>query len=118
MFSGAETEWFPTLGESWHVPHVPGIEAKFKSSFSPATPVMLIGFELNSIWPRTILARRSFRDALAHASKRLKRMGVNGVSRGFPPSGSLMPTKKAGVIWVARLTGPPDAPFSLRAPAR
>src|SRR5205085_2872509 len=23
MFKGAETEWLPTLGESWHVPQVP-----------------------------------------------------------------------------------------------
>ena len=34
------------------------MEARFKSSLSPATPVMLIGFELNRVWPRTMLARR------------------------------------------------------------
>src|SRR5689334_19946273 len=58
IFNGAETEWLPTLGESWQVPQVPEKEARFRSSLRPPTPVILIGFELNRAWPRAMLACR------------------------------------------------------------
>src|SRR5262249_54410630 len=96
MLTGSDTEWFPTLGESWQVPHVPGIVARFKSSFKPPTAVMLIGFELNNTSPRAMLARavetKSECDGLSHALKRLKIVGVKAVPFGFPPRGSLIPT--------------------------
>src|SRR5580658_138197 len=122
MFSGADTEWFPTLGESWHVPQVPGITARFRTSFNPPTPVMLIGLELNTVWPRAMLARLEAPKnppcpAKLQALKRLKITGVNVVPNGLLPSGSFMPTKKAGVVSSAKLDGPPAAPFPLKEPA-
>jgi len=58
MFSGADTEWLPTLGASWHVPQVP-VSSLPMMSLSPPTPVMLMVRELNSVCPRRILARRA-----------------------------------------------------------
>src|SRR3954462_12936759 len=118
LWRGAHPEWWAGLKESWQVPQVPGIDARFKSSFRPATPVMTIGLELKRAWPRAMLARRLFMlspsscpsslrfGAFAQASKRLKMTGVNGVACGFPPSGSLIPTKNAGVVLVPRMEGP------------
>jgi hypothetical protein len=49
MFNGAETEWLPTLGASWQVPHVPENDVGSPvTSFIPATPEIVIGFELNT----------------------------------------------------------------------
>jgi hypothetical protein len=69
MFSGAETEWLPTLGESWQIPQVPWMTGRPVASLSPPTPVMLMVRELKSVCPRRILARRaaaSPEDALTH----------------------------------------------------
>src|SRR5580765_3950282 len=109
MLSGADTEWLPALGESWHVPHVPGIDATFKSSLRPATPVIWMGLELNKVCPRRIWARalpESANGCFAQPSKRLKITGVNGIPFGFPPRGSLMPIKNSGTVFVAIMAGP------------
>jgi hypothetical protein len=47
----------PTFGESWHVVHVPGIDATCSSSFSPLTPVILTAWVLKISWPRATAAR-------------------------------------------------------------
>src|SRR5262245_65679758 len=99
MFSGADTEWLPTLGASWHVPQVPASGLPM-TSLIPATSVMLMVRELNSVCPRRILARRaaatSSEDALAQELlNNVKITGVNGVPNWFPAgNGSLMLTKK------------------------
>src|SRR5579862_7213473 len=107
MFSGAGKEWSPTFGESWQVPQLPVREANPNTSFMPATPVMLIGFVLNTAWPRTILARAGFCE-FAQASTRLKIAGLNGVPKGLKPKlggkESLIPIKNC---CDASATGPP-----------
>ena len=76
------------------MPHVPGIVARPRLSLSPATPVMLIGFELNSVWPRAMLARRLAWSScspcaagFAQALNRSKITGVNGTPCGLAPRG-------------------------------
>jgi hypothetical protein len=52
--SGALTEWLPTLGVSWQVPQNPGMLVTLRSSFRPATPVMLMLVLLKTSSPRAI----------------------------------------------------------------
>src|SRR5262245_34589577 len=99
MLSGAFTEWLPTFGESWHVVHVPAIDATCNSSFSPLTPVMSMGCVLKRAWPRATAARAAAYGACddavdgAHASNSVNARGSNAAPDGFWPSGSLMPMK-------------------------
>jgi len=58
---GSFFEWLPTLGESWQVPQVPTIvfapSGSLANKLSPFTPLIVIGFVLNSISPRATDAR-------------------------------------------------------------
>ena len=87
MLSGALTEWLPTFGVSWQMVQVPmnGLgnrdAVRERQLFKPATPVIMIGFVLNSSWPRTIArrarsARRAAEPASAHASNSVNALGI------------------------------------------
>src|SRR5580698_2570538 len=96
---GSGNEWLPTFGLEGQVPHVPGMDATPRTSFSPPTPVISIGLELNSASPRAILARREFSMPenrpswceFAHALNKLKMAGLNVVPGLSFPKGSLIP---------------------------
>ena len=74
MFKGVGKEWLPTFGVSWQVPQLPCSEEMppatkppaDTSSLMPATPVMLMGFELNMACPRATAARGEV-DGIARA---------------------------------------------------
>src|SRR5580765_123669 len=95
MLSGVGNEWLPTLGVSWHVPQKPattGMPPGTRppadlSSLSPATPVMLMGVELNSASPRATAALGSCRGSVDHVPKRLKTAGLKGPLAGFSKAG-------------------------------
>src|SRR5689334_6005678 len=84
MLSGVGNESFPTLGEWWHVPQVPGITDRPSSSFNPDTPAMLIGLLLNRAWPRAMLARSRF--TTEPADCRLDQASNNRKITGEKPS--------------------------------
>src|SRR5262250_452301 len=96
MFSGAETEWLPTLKVSWHVPHVPSKGCEIEGG-SPSTPFMCNGVELNSVWPRRILARAALVPLSLAASthnwlNNVKTIGVNDLGvQSFGAKLLLMP---------------------------
>jgi hypothetical protein len=107
------------LGESWQVPHVPVKDAGIPvTSLIPATPEIVIAFELKITLPLAILARAVDRE-LIQASYKLKIMGLNGAPVGLSPKlagkESLMPMKNS---CEANATGPPVARPSFRKPAR
>ena len=119
IFNGAETEWSPAFGLSWHVPQVPEKDAGSPgTSLIPATPEIVIGFELKTACPRAMLARAGLCE-FAQASYRLKILGSNGAPVGLKPklagNESLMPMKNCCDAIAA---GPPVAPATFSAPAR
>src|SRR5579871_3203513 len=118
MFRGADTEWLPALGVSWHVPHDPIKEAgRPGTSLIPATPEMVIGLPLKTASPRAMLARRGDCELL-QALNKLKIFGLNGAPEGLNPKlggkESFIPMKNG---WAASATGPPETPAELSEPA-
>ena len=87
------------MGESWQVPHVPVNDAGIPvTSLIPATPEIVIGFELNMACPLAMLARAVDREFF-QASYKLKIFGLNGAPVGLNPKlagkESLMPMKNS-----------------------
>src|SRR6266496_553407 len=73
------------LGESWQVPHVPVKDVGTPvTSLMPATPEIVIGFELNTLCPLAMLAR-AFNREFFQASNKLKISGLNGAPVGLNP---------------------------------
>src|SRR6266704_6150046 len=89
---------------SWQVPQVPSSEGippatrppADKSSLIPATPVMVIGFELKIACPRATAARGVGEGSDAHAPNVSKIAEVNWPSPGVtsPPGSSNSGSKK------------------------
>src|SRR4051812_4210660 len=88
MLSGALTEWFPTLGESWQRVHVPWMTGTLSLSFKPPTPVTRIGLVLKSASPRATEARRAFwaelPRAFDHELNSVIDSGLKGAPVGLP----------------------------------
>src|SRR5579884_3805722 len=96
MLSGADTEWFPTLGVSWQVEQVAVATGLPSASLSPPTPLTLNVLVLKMASPRATDARAAvvvfdpFRPD--HELKIVNALGSNAAPVGFWPRGSLMPT--------------------------
>src|SRR5512143_4177261 len=104
MLMARGTEWWPTFGASWQVVQLPVKDAGTPGlSFRPPTPEMVIGRVLNRVSPRATDRRAAVRavdsslpaTGLSQRENSVKATGSNAAPVGFPPSGSLIPTKKA-----------------------
>jgi hypothetical protein len=99
IFSGAFTEWLPTLGVSWQIVQLAVIDEGTVTGpdgvtnvwlFRPGTPVMTIGFVVKSCSPRAIerlaLSTGLFPLIDAQMLKIVKEFGSNGALVGFKPT--------------------------------